>query len=244
MKWALILLIIANIGVAMWGVMTQEKEGHSLFIESEAEKIKLIKETRPEAIELANKKRRIEQLLSDNTPIPRSAAKGRAENKGTPEERPNKAVCWKIAYFNDRQQAEQAKHKLFSQSIAANIKEDPKADKILGYNVIMLPREDLKTAKKMQQTLLDAGFEDVWLHRSGSLKYGFSLGLFNSQNMANNYSQKAANKGFKTIVREKTKKATLYYLEFNARELEVISLAPLQALLYKNQAPVTKQYCQ
>ncbi len=242
MKWVLIGLIIANIGVAIWGTLIRDKETGELFVENNLEKIKLIQETRPEMIKIAEKKRKIEEILA--TPADRSAAKGKAVNKGLPAQDSRTAVCWKIAYFETQQQAKQAQKKLFEQSIAATIKLDPKADKITGYNVIILPHKSLKKAKKKQQALIDAGFNDLWLYRSGPLKYGISLGIFKTKKAADDFSEQANEKEFKTEVQEKYEKAKLYYLEFMGSESDTISLTPLKSLLSEHQMPLIKDFCE
>ncbi len=236
MKW-LILLIIANIGVFMWGTMTQNTiSSEGLLGLSDMDTIQLVEEKRPRLIAEAKKKNKL-YATNDLADVShqRGLAKGKAVNKElAPELAENFASCQRIEYFKNESIAKRAKKILFLQTIAATIRKAENMEQILGYYALIPPSKNLRRAKVKFDRLEKAGFNDLWLFRTGNLKYGISLGFFNSKNKTKKMVDKAIEGGFDAEIKPKVEKTTLYYLTFNQSKKDQVDLTLLEKTLELN----------
>jgi hypothetical protein len=127
--------------------------------------------------------------------------------------------CGILGPIGDRQRARSAEEILKNAEIEVWVKEQSERTRI-GFWVVIPSLESTEQVQEKIQELADAGIKDIWVFRSGELKNSISLGMFSQEENAQNYSQVAAAKGFKTVLRPRFLNKKRYRLSFRIENSE------------------------
>jgi hypothetical protein len=75
-------------------------------------------------------------------------------------------------------------------------------EQVNGYYVLIPALPSRAAGRQKLKELAEAGFDDTWLFRSGSLRNAISLGLFRREASARRHAERVARKGFTTEVKQ------------------------------------------
>jgi hypothetical protein len=87
----------------------------------------------------------------------------------------------------------------------------------IGYWVLIPRQANRAAAEAMVAKLKAKGITDYWIVSKGMLKNAISLGVFSQQNNADSFARNARAKGFKVVIRDKTKAHKVLWLAYQGK---------------------------
>lgn len=190
MKWAIYLLLLANIGFFVWHFQMPSADKQSAvetaYVEEGAVKLMMLKE--------------FAQLQGDTDSAP-------------------KLWCHALGPFEKESNAKQMEVKLVQEGFPVNLHRSTEAKK-KGYWVLLPPYDDFAKAKSVANTLKsEHKIKDLFIVTTGEMKNGISLGVFSRFELAYRRQNDINTRGFTAAVEEVQLPAKVFWLEW-AREYE------------------------
>jgi hypothetical protein len=195
-RWIFALLVLANVGMFLWGVQYLEPERPTpsqLPPDIRPEQMQLVSEMPPNALTARPK-----PPPPPPTPAPAPLAEGR--------------ICYRLGPVADATQAMNLERALAAQALAFTKREEP-GPRIIIYRVYLPPFASKAEAERKRRDLTRLGFRDHALIQEEGFHNAISLGLFTVEANAQNHMRRLAEKGIKAQMQTQEQVRTVFWFE-------------------------------
>ncbi len=197
-RWIFAALVLANLGLLMWGMQYLEVERPAASETQEPvrpEKMKLVKDSGPK------KPREKTPAPSDAAPPPRVDA----SLISVP-------VCYRLGPFHDVAQTQKVEAALVAQSLVF-MKREEAARTVTGYRVYLPPFPSKDAAERKRRELTKLGFKDHAVMHDEGLDNAISLGLYAVEANAQSHIKRLAQKGVQAMLQSLEQTRPSYWFE-------------------------------
>jgi hypothetical protein len=213
-RWIFALLLLANIGLFLWGVQYIEPERVTPAQtpqEIHPERMPLVAEVPPG------------KLAARPKPPPPPPPPPPPVTEGGP-------ICHRLGPVVDGAHATALERTLGAQGLAFTKREEA-AREVTVYRVYLPPLRSRAEAERWRRELTQLGFRDHALIQDEGLENAVSLGLFTIETNARNHLKRLADKGVKAELQALQQMRSVYWFELAPAGSTPAFVARLQAML-------------
>lgn len=192
-RWIFALLVLANVGLLMWGMQYLEPE----------------RPARTEAAAEVNPERM--KLLSE-VPANKLVARPKPPPPPPPEPTAEGQACYRLGPIAETAQMKKVEAALAEQSLVFTKREEVTRS-VTGYRVFLPSFGSRDEAERRRRELTKLGFRDHALMQDEGFQNGVSLGMFTVEVNAQNHLKRLAEKGVKAEMLPVEQQRTVHWLE-------------------------------
>jgi len=215
-RWLLAILLLANVGLFMWGSWYKEANRFGWPVMRTA--------VNPEKM----------QLISD--PAVKATLRRRSQNTSIKTLQPVKRLCQSVGAFKSNQAAMRAGGRMKKVGLEYSLR--TLEVKESRYQIYVPPRKSRKAAYTMQKKLSRLGFRDNALISDRGMRNAVSVGIFNVKENATNRRRALRKKGIPVRQRVLVSKSRRFWLDVPTDEAK---LAQLKAIKWQQKGVAVKE---
>ncbi|MEE8428731.1 MAG: hypothetical protein V3S33_04425 [Gammaproteobacteria bacterium] len=231
MKRAILLLVLANLGLYLWRHYTEVPTTDTLPIPADIEQLVLLVERdlakiQKTEVQETSTEAEVEPMVSEDTIIeevveaePEQVSERSVEPEPQPEMEP---VCYGLGPLAGKDEAEQLAEKLAQSGVQSGYRTEKKASKEGFKYLVFIPTSDMEDAKKITAELITHKVSDFYI---ANRKY-IAMGVFSDKDYAMKRMNDIKQLGYTTAVREEGTARIVHWLD--ALQKDPSSLTPAQ----------------
>ena len=149
-----------------------------------------------------------------------------APNPDAPAAAPNGLLCVAVGPFDDSEVAARVAGGLRSNGVVVEVREES-GQLRTGYWVHLPPFPSREAAEKVADDLHQKGAGDLFIVTASEQRHAISLGLFSSQDRADQRAAEIAELGYRPRIAERFREGAVYWLEYREPAELAFDITPL-----------------